>query len=207
MSVNIYDKSKGELVRIAGKGKDGSSTADKVSYDNSSSKLSSTNVQGAIDEVNSHMKTGINDVKAQLTSGEHEFRFGVTADGEYGYHKEVEGADTVVPFNKPTLLWEQEPSNIGSGSISQDNFAKYDTLIVVTTFPNNSNNYYIGLECNTNSGICYKDGGAVGFRVFSRSSDGKTISFEQAYYFTGEWYGHTDYFIPYKVYGIKHFNE
>ena len=39
------------------------------------------------------------DVKAQLTSGEHEFRFGVTADGEFGYHKEVEGADTVVPFN------------------------------------------------------------------------------------------------------------
>lgn len=38
------------------------------------------------------------DVKAQLTSGEHEFRFGITADGEYGYHKEVEGADTVIPF-------------------------------------------------------------------------------------------------------------
>lgn len=40
------------------------------------------------------------DVKAQLTSGEHEFRFGVTADGEFGYHKEVEGADTVIPFSR-----------------------------------------------------------------------------------------------------------
>lgn len=55
MSVNIYDKSKDELVRIAGKGKDGSSTANKVSYDNSSSNLSSTNVQGAIDEVNTKL--------------------------------------------------------------------------------------------------------------------------------------------------------
>lgn len=38
-------------------------------------------------------------IKAQLTAGEHEFRFGVTADGEFGYHKEVEGADTVIPFS------------------------------------------------------------------------------------------------------------
>ena len=44
------------------------------------------------------------DVKAQLTSGEHEFRFGITADGEYGYHKEVEGADTVVPFKSDAEL-------------------------------------------------------------------------------------------------------
>lgn len=47
------------------------------------------------------------DVKAQLTSGEHEFRFGITADGEYGYHKEVDGADTVVPFKNKSLFHEQ----------------------------------------------------------------------------------------------------
>ena len=44
------------------------------------------------------------DVKAQLIAGEHEFRFGVTADGEFGYHKEVEGADTVIPFKGDVIL-------------------------------------------------------------------------------------------------------
>lgn len=48
------------------------------------------------------------DVKAQLTSGEHEFRFGITADGEYGYHKEVEGADTVVPFKSGLKLYQSD---------------------------------------------------------------------------------------------------
>lgn len=58
------------------------------------------------------------DVKAQLTSGEHEFRFGVTADGEFGYHKEVEGADTVIPFKSAKVNTKLHISDRLSGALT-----------------------------------------------------------------------------------------
>ena len=41
----------------------------------------------------------LSELNSKLTASGKSFRFGITADGEYGYHKEVDGADTVVPFS------------------------------------------------------------------------------------------------------------
>lgn len=88
------------------------------------------------------------DVKAQLTSGEHEFRFGVTADGEFGYHKEVEGADTVIPFSK---------------SIDTSNEPYYQDSQHLALFNGSSNSHISGSKTitytATKSGmaICYCD--------------------------------------------------
>ena len=60
----------------------GSSSADKVSYDNTNSGLTATNVQGAVDELNNSLGG---------------LRFGVDGEGNYGYF----GADdSLIPFNK-----------------------------------------------------------------------------------------------------------
>ena len=60
-----------------------------------------TSSNNAIGKIN----TSIDDMTDQLgvTSGTYrgaKFRFGVTSRGEYGYIKEVDGADTVIPFRK-----------------------------------------------------------------------------------------------------------
>lgn len=57
----------------------GGGSADLISYDNTNSGLGSTNVQGAIDELNSNLP----------------FKFGIDGDGNYGYY----GADgSLIPF-------------------------------------------------------------------------------------------------------------
>lgn len=90
------------------------------------------------------------DVKAQLTSGEHEFRFGVTADGEYGYHKEVEGADTVVPFKTGgELIWSKISSVLPSEGTA-NNFTitinkpkKSDNVLLLVVAKSSINSYSI----------------------------------------------------------------
>ena len=51
MSVNVVDKSTGNLIQVAGKP---IQDASNINYDNTTSGLSATKVQGAIDEVNSN---------------------------------------------------------------------------------------------------------------------------------------------------------
>lgn len=58
----------------------GFSTANSVKYNNSTSGLSATTTQSAIDEIATNVP----------------FKFGITPDGQYGYYKD--GADTVTPF-------------------------------------------------------------------------------------------------------------
>lgn len=70
------------------------------------------------------------DVKAQLTSGEHEFRFGITADGEFGYHKEVEGADTVIPFSSGKIM-DVDYSITTSPTIIEIDLTSKKSLILV----------------------------------------------------------------------------
>lgn len=53
-----------------------------------------TSMQDKMNAVDENLGT----VNGQLTASGKSFRFGITADGEYGYHKEVDGADTVIPF-------------------------------------------------------------------------------------------------------------
>ena len=63
---------------------DGGGRADLISYDNTNSGLGSTNVQGAIDELNSN-----------LSAGELQFKFATDGEGNYGYL----GADgSLIPF-------------------------------------------------------------------------------------------------------------
>jgi hypothetical protein len=67
--------------------------ADSISYDNTSSGLQATDVQGAVDELNDNLTDGIGGTSDK-------FRFGTDGSGNYGYIKKVAGADTFFPFKK-----------------------------------------------------------------------------------------------------------
>ena len=80
----------------------GASTADKVKYNNTESGLQSTDVQGAIDEVNSSLGG---------------MKFGIDSNGNYGYIKA--GADTVIPFKSDfELIFGKANNSHGGGSAS-----------------------------------------------------------------------------------------
>ena len=69
----------------------GSSSASSVKYDNTNSTLVSTNVQGAITELNE----SLNELNSNLSAGELQFKFATDGEGNYGYL----GADgSLIPF-------------------------------------------------------------------------------------------------------------
>lgn len=120
-----------------------SNNANTIVYDNSSSKMVSTNVQDAIDELKDLTGTGelnatkivydnsvsglsstdiqgaIDETKSNLTASDNVvFRFGKTPEGKYGYVvTDSEGADTVIPFsgNGETLATRNFGGGVNSG--------------------------------------------------------------------------------------------
>lgn len=64
MSVNVVDKSTGNLIQVAGKP---IQDASNINYNNTTSGLSATKVQGAIDELNSNFTSlGLSVVNGKL---------------------------------------------------------------------------------------------------------------------------------------------
>jgi hypothetical protein len=82
--------------------------ADAISYDNTQSGLQATDVQGAVDELNDNLTDGIGGTTDK-------FRFGTDSNGNYGYIKKVEGADTFFPF-KSGGRWEKITKAINGSS-------------------------------------------------------------------------------------------
>ena len=89
-----------EILAIEGGG-GGTVIASAVSYDNTSSGLAATNVQGAIDEIVSDIpdistiSSDVSTIKSDLTSDNVSFRFAIQG-GDYGYLK---ADDSFVPFS------------------------------------------------------------------------------------------------------------
>ena len=78
--------------------------ASTIAYDNTTSKMTATNVQAGIDELNSNLtqtEAKINNVDEHLTAENNmPFRFAFdTNSGKYGYITESGGADTFNPFS------------------------------------------------------------------------------------------------------------
>lgn len=65
MSVNVVNKSTGALTKVAG---NAITEASGINYSHTTSGMSATNVQDAIDESYSELKSGLIDVDRNLTS-------------------------------------------------------------------------------------------------------------------------------------------
>ena len=68
-------------------------------------------LSGDIDLSDYYTKTEIDD---HLVSGIHSFKFGVDSDGNYGYVKNIGGADTVIPFKTVGELASPIKSNVNN---------------------------------------------------------------------------------------------
>ncbi len=125
----------GGILMIFNVGSGGASSADKVKYDNSTSGLEATNVQGAIDEVNNSFGG---------------MKFGVDENGNYGYIKA--GADTVIPFSNNILMiydCGKENSDLGifNNIFTQNVTAKITKTSDGIVFEN-VGNYWQGINLN-----------------------------------------------------------
>lgn len=81
----------------------GSDDANDIVYDNTTSGLTATNTQGAIDELATsvtELNSNLEDININLP-----FKLGIDENGNYGYIKE--GADTVTPFKKGTISFSK----------------------------------------------------------------------------------------------------
>lgn len=117
--------------------------ADSISYDNTSSGLQATDVQDAVDEINDNLTDGIGGTTDK-------FRFGTDGNGNYGYIKEVEGADTFFPFSsgiKYTRIAKSITTSNTPGARTY-NFTENGTYIIVG-FHGNSNGRALTLSLDT----------------------------------------------------------
>ena len=92
----------------------GSDSATDINYDNTSSGLTATNTQDAIDELNESLP----------------FKLGVDSEGNYGYIKV--GADTVTPFKKG---YEDTPATALASQITEGYTAWVNGELIVGTRP------------------------------------------------------------------------
>lgn len=80
-------------------------------------------------------------------------KFGITADGEYGYHKEVDGADTVVPFSSGIKGVELILDYPGYGQTNYTTTNKNYQMVVFVILPSTYTNTSGWLDrCSCSSG-------------------------------------------------------
>ena len=95
MSVNIVNKTTGDLTRVAG------NATDKVGNLNALTTTDKTSIVGAINEVNNDKADAdtVSTLEGRLSANNVPFRFGYDSNtGKYGYILNEGGADTVIPF-------------------------------------------------------------------------------------------------------------
>lgn len=137
-----------------------------------------------VNELNSN----VNDLNNRLTASGKSFHFGITADGEYGYHKEVDGADTVIPFktkgNYGVTKLLSYPGYTKINSIIADR--DYIAVIFMFTSPNNAvtwknnslcssgtllvNQWLLHDQCGINAGANY-----LGVKIYKDVPKGANI--------------------------------
>ena len=105
--------------------------ADAISYNNTQSGLQATDVQGAVDEINDNVTDGIGGTTDK-------FRFGTDGNGNYGYIKEVGGADTFFPFKSAlSYVGVQQTSGNQTLSLNCNLHAEYIFICLAAGGDNN----------------------------------------------------------------------
>lgn len=93
-------KPDGEYISVNSDGTISVITDDELN-DTSEKPLKNKTVKAALDDLDDK----INSVDSLLHESDSTFKFGVDEYGNYGYHKEVEGADSVIPFNDSSVVF------------------------------------------------------------------------------------------------------